>query len=803
MESPSDFESFSHIELPSFTVPGRKLKRLKKAKTLTENPPEFETLGSGKSDFRNSEESKPAENSPKSETLGSEKTNTKNSVDSTLETLELDKSNGQDLEEFGSGSRSESKGLGDENGLGSGFGGLGVEENGYRAKRTLDFDSVFEEFDARAEERFDDMEIENEKQNEDTRVRELEKKKRNSDGFEENKAKKRVKSVSEHEKTKSAVVSKRRADKERREQLKQLQAESQRLLRETRDAAFKSVPLVRKPISSVLEKIRRRKLEVSKKSIKLSKTSFIDDDIDDDDKDDDDDDDDAPREVMVKLNFHNAPAKEGGDDKTTKVASEEAFSSPAIVENSLGASGVDASNITANHSSYETVPIQMDVEEEQQQVFRAPIRDTQDLFSESQTSGSKDEPPNETPSSPLEEVLAPSLLAMNLKFDSAPPDDVSSDEEDNDKENMDPGLDKLVDLSLSSNGDPVKAFVDDEAEEEDDSDNDLNRFQDNEDDEDNEDAEELKDMIATEYEEKLVDIERRNELHQKWLQQQDDVGTENLLQRFQHGSKQLETSLLEEDDMESKEDDEEFDDEYSEDDVPTNDLRMNLKKVKEMIPHMFTDKDDAYISSDDEETEKSLAKQCLFEKSEEQATLLSPAEDKDSREVFSLIKKLNIVPDSRKKAKLSDLSGMQLIGGNGIVSSKSSFLGRASNHSLPSRKHGSSMVRSFIFERDDSNSRSSLSEKEGSSDPMQRESRPAKTASTIIYNSQIKSSARNTKTAAETNSGTALLEILKRSSLQSSHWTGDSVVSHTESVLATFKLEKPMKKGSNMSIRTL
>lgn len=48
----------------------------------------------------------------------------------------------------------------------------------------------------------------------------------------------------------------------------------------------------------------------------------------------------------------------------------------------------------------------------------------QDLFPDSQTSGSEDDLLDETPSSPLEEVLAPSLLAMNLKFDSAPADDM-------------------------------------------------------------------------------------------------------------------------------------------------------------------------------------------------------------------------------------------------------------------------------------------------------------------------------------------------------------------------------------------
>ena len=35
-------------------------------------------------------------------------------------------------------------------------------------------------------------------------------------------------------------------------------------------------------------------------------------------------------------------------------------------------------------------------------------------------------------------------------------------------------------------------------------------------------------------------------------------------------------------------------------------------------------------------------------KQELQATLLSPAEDESSREVFGLIKKLNIVPDTKK-----------------------------------------------------------------------------------------------------------------------------------------------------------
>lgn len=170
----------------------------------------------------------------------------------------------------------------------------------------------------------------------------------------------------------------------------------------------------------------------------------------------------------------------------------------------------------------------------------------------------------------------------------------------------------MDDLSLSPNGDPVKAFVDDEAEEEDDSDNDLLRFEDNEEDEDIDDVEELEDMIATEYREKPIDTERRSELHQKWLEQRDEAGTEKLLQRFKCGSKEIETSLVEEEE-ESEEDNEEFGDEGSEDVTPLNVVRMNLRKIKEMIPQMFTDKDDLYIS-DDEETEKSAVKLALSEK---------------------------------------------------------------------------------------------------------------------------------------------------------------------------------------------
>ena len=48
----------------------------------------------------------------------------------------------------------------------------------------------------------------------------------------------------------------------------------------------------------------------------------------------------------------------------------------------------------------------------------------QDLSFDSQKSSSKDEISDDPPSSPMEGVQAPSLLAMNLKLDSAPPDEL-------------------------------------------------------------------------------------------------------------------------------------------------------------------------------------------------------------------------------------------------------------------------------------------------------------------------------------------------------------------------------------------
>ncbi|GAV70280.1 hypothetical protein CFOL_v3_13778 [Cephalotus follicularis] len=655
----------------------------------------------------------------------------------------------------------------------SGFGNLG-------AKRVLEFDSL----------EINGVETENREMQEEIKdlgSEKSERKRRSFDKDEEIKEKKKKKKKNEKDngvdsdcKThKSTVCNKRRGAKERKNQLMQLHVESQRLLRETGHATFKPLPLVQKPISSILEKIRQRKQEIFRKSVSLSIASSINDD-----------------EFYMDLEPRNAPIEEMEDFTAAKAVSDETIAHPTDVENNIDVSCADVSTETKTQSSHESIPSLMDLNPISKQAFRAPVDDTQ-------TSYSKDSFPDDTPSSPLEEVLAPSLLALNLKLDSAPPEDISSDEENNDKENMDPHLHRSVDLSSSPNGDPVKAFVDDEAAEEDDSDNDLFRFQDKDEDEDDEDDEECNNMIATGFEEKPTDVEKRNELHQKWLEQQDDDGTEKLLQRLKCGLKQTGTALIDEKDGEGKEENEESDDEAAQDLVTANVVRTNLRKAKQMISQMFTDLNDAYVSSDDEETETRQVKQCLSEKAHVQSKHLSIAKDEQSSNV--LIKKINVAPDPKKKAKASSFLNMSLIVGNKHASSKSSFLGRGLHHSLPSsHKHGSSKGRSFIFERDDSRSRSEIPEAEDSLNMMQREKQSTRTASAkFSSNSQVKSTTEDTKSTAEMNSGTSLHEILRRSSRQSIHCTQDSVICHNESVFAAFKLEKkPIKKEPGIPIRT-
>ncbi|KAF2593374.1 hypothetical protein F2Q70_00045456, partial [Brassica cretica] len=304
---------------------------------------------------------------------------------------------------------------------------------------------------------------------------------------------------------------------------------------------------------------------------------------------------------------------------------------------------------------------------------------------------------------------------------------------------------------------------------------------------------------------------------QKWLEQQDAAGTEKLLHKLKRGLQQDETSLFEDEDDnagdENMPEDEEVtkpeasEDENEEDPSHATSMRMRIKKIKEMIPLMFTDENDVYVSSDDEETEKKLMQQRLYKKRfEQKAKFSSSRGDENSEEILRHIKK----PEIGKKAKTTSFKDRVLMGINkNPAASKSSFLGKLSKSSISegSRKRGSNVVRGYIFERDDSNSKSSNSVAEEPSVPetlqiVQEKSRPRRApAKFTASQSQERSTTSQATTVEEeksTRQRTTLYEILKMSSKKTSFTTGETVISssHTESIFAAFKLDtKPVKSN--------
>ncbi|XP_075480688.1 uncharacterized protein LOC142521371 [Primulina tabacum] len=560
-------------------------------------------------------------------------------------------------------------------------------------------------------------------------------------------------------------VNTRREEKERKAYLKELHAESQRLLRESSGAAFKPAPVTRKPISSILEKIRKRKLELSKKfSIPNDQTRSEDD-----------------NSLREKVDFEVPNINE------IKTVEKDMVTSGVDVQRSLIPPKLDGCEDVRpiNHED-----VNKALNQDPMLPFRAPLQDTEDLFDDSQSNDNAVEPDSEKQSGPLDEKFVPSVLDINLKFDSVPTDDSSSDDEDNDKENVDPI--HVFPGGSSAIGDYVKNFVDDEAEEEDDSDHDPDLLHENEEGEDVENDEDLEDMIATEYEERPIDKETRNTLHQQWLEQQDATGTDNLLQRLKCGQG-IRDTILPDKEPESDEDDEGFDDD--EDDeaqermVPGNSARVTTRMAKQIILQMFSDKEDVYLS-DDEDTHGRIAKERLI-KNEEKGTSESPVDDEDSCEVFGIIKKLDMATGNKKKPKPSSYFDTVLKGGNSNSSSKSSFLGRVSNHPIQSsKKQGSGTVRSFIFGRDDSSSWSSITVSEDTSDPVSREIQPTRSFTAKLSSSQTKFSSKNIDTAAST---TSLLEILKRPSSQSNICNQDTTVDLSKSIFS-FKVPKTTMK---------
>lgn len=175
---------------------------------------------------------------------------------------------------------------------------------------------------------------------------------------------------------------------------------------------------------------------------------------------------------------------------------------------------------------------------------------------------------------------------------------------------------------------------------------------------------------------------------------------------------------------------------------------------------------------------------------EQKSKYVSSVADKTSSEVFTRIKKLNVIPETKKKAKTPSIFDALLNKGSGSNSSKSSFLRRASSQpGSSSHRQGPSTGKSFIFGRDDSNSRSSMSSLEDSLNLGQKESQQKKSSSAKISSSQAKWSTQHTETRVETDNGTSLFDILQCSSVETSYDTRDNMVDH-EAVFAAFKSVK-------------
>ncbi|PWA46360.1 hypothetical protein CTI12_AA506400 [Artemisia annua] len=748
MESDDDYESFSPEKTsPSPSPKHCRLKRLKKTSDIALDQSVSEAVDVPSVDIDKSE---------------------------TLETLKM--SDVPAVEESGEAAKRDD--------LSSGDGDVAVRMERKETKRALDFDDEFNESDlvkslrnqGLSENSIDVKSGEDDEKdgNFDVINGKITKKKRSKRSKEEIKVKPKK------------PKNKKTEEKERKAHLEQLHAESQRLLRETRGVSFKPVPLVQKPISSILDRIRQRKLEMSKKFSQ----SVSNDPVEEDD-------DCIKEDVMDRsksVETENGDSSEMLEGEKKEKVSSDVNGEPESVD-----AGPDETDVSKEPKSRDKSCSPKAMNVESTPVLRAPVDDTQELFGDDQSTDSKeseDEESGEQTTSSQEEEMGPSLLTMQLKFDSVP-DDIS-DEEENDKENANPHGKRQVKDSSSPRGDPVKAFVDEEAEEEDDSDNDRMLFGDEEENEDDDDLEELSKMIATGYKEKPIDKETRDELHQKWLQEKDAAGTDDLLRRLNVASKLREASLLDEEDGEEDVEMIDDDEEDEEREERPRAARLDSKKAKELIANMFTDKDEDFLSSDDEETEKILVKERVLNKAENKGKLVSPGDDEDSREVFGLIKKLNTVPEARKKAKTTSFFDTMLTGGNSNSSSKSSFLSRASSHSVPtsSKKKGSSGVRSFIFGRDDSNSRSSISISEDTSDTItSREVQTKKVATRYSSSqSQARSLTQTTKLVTESSSTTSLFEILKQSSMQSNVRKEDHKVELSQSVFAAFKIpKKPVK----------
>ncbi|VAI38681.1 unnamed protein product [Triticum turgidum subsp. durum] len=564
-----------------------------------------------------------------------------------------------------------------------------------------------------------------------------------------------------------------KAPKERRAQLESIHAESQRLLRETRKASFKPIAEpVYKPISSVLEKIRLRKLEIQKTSTTVCRSNTP---VEEEEEEEEEDEEDEGEEEDASSEPESNPAEEPAIPEVKEVGSDDKNLKNDDVDKEVGANAGDL-NDHASLPEDETdvafglqdaVISDKDLNKRgSKSPNKEPVDNSQDKHEDNA------QPSDDSIDAVDEEAHVPPSSSPTKNTDDSSSED-EEEEEDNDKENIYPGIQKN---DVNTHQQPrrtlasdscldaavLKDFLDVEAEEEDDSDDDMARFKDNEEDDGDDENEVLTALIAAGFEEEEVDHEKRNALHQKWLQDQDAAETNNFIQRLKYGHQEQKV-LMEEDEDDIEDCEDESENERSHDLTP-NIVRQNSEKAKQMIAKMFTDENDTYEHSDDEEIEEHLARQRISKREVHSTSFISPLEDDSSREMFSLIKKLNIAPQPPKRRGKQATSNLEMlmVGSNSNSSSKSSFLGRTTSGPISSSHR--STYKGYIFGRDDSNSnsKSCFATSESNSD-VQDQANPSQPKKAKFSSSQTKPAASGASSEGGSTSGASLFELLRRS----------------------------------------
>ncbi|KAH8965644.1 hypothetical protein BDL97_04G127800 [Sphagnum fallax] len=494
---------------------------------------------------------------------------------------------------------------------------------------------------------------------------------------------------------------KKRGKKEERRACEELHAESQRLLRESK-VAFTAPAPVWKPVLSVLEKIKKRRLELG---CSVGESSTSQEAVKE------------PNFIVASKEMDNALNNQGSSNVNFILDEEVEVELRAI----LRTPQMDENVVLPNLEVVQLPPVAVenvhtvdDATNDHDNLPGTPEIETNHLHSEldllcySQLSSEIEESPMQPP----DENLIPRCS------------DGGSNKE---KDHL--SLRHIDEQQIYITATHVRALIDDEAEDEDE---DL-LAENVEEEEAVADEEEFRDLIASTQEEKIGDQSRRAALHRKWLQQQDAELTEDIMERLRTGrgsrwkGRDRVVSCLDEEDWlhdsdsdQNDKDKEDPDEELLEESGPEDDLVASSflgspsnHKRKERETKSLDDLYDWERCSlevnnqlDDEEHDREILRQRLLEESEEQLSFLSPAEDESSREVFGLINKVNVT-SVKGKATLghSDVRGI----GNNISSlvSRPSFLGRSTSTSLPTASHkqgGSGGSRSFVFGRDDSNS---------------------------------------------------------------------------------------------------